>query len=369
MPSESRYWFPDYYWNNLKDSIKDSNESSSHDLFVLHALPSSAVSSKDFHSTCLRIAATLSCWGDLKPGDKIAVFVCPEAAESFVGLAALVHGMMLASLVPCLIDIQSFIGLNMDSKNGSMDDAKGSLDASKDSANNHINRPNNVDLSSQLLQTLRSLSPRLLVATPSLLFDRAQPILKIADALREINMEWERVLVFDPPPGQDKSAEGFVAVGDLAWMGKGILERGVKVETYRRVDGPGLDAGVVEPRMTKQESETMPAIIHASLAPERMQQFTHSELIRSSRNLTTSLLPKSNKASHISLLSPLGPHLLNAPSFPLFLIPPRSLSNGNGIDWTWHLADDGHGGPNIAVISGSNIEDGVGKRIVKSAKL
>lgn len=302
------------------------------------------------------------------------MFVPPSIA--YAQLAVVVHGCLLASMVPCLISLPS---------------SKGD------------------DGTSAMRKTLQALKPiRCLVATPEILFDLAPdlPKLNLGDILREENIEWERVLVYNPllaaaGSATNRTVEGFVTIGDLEWMGKGIEERGVRADSYRR--GNTMPGQQQQLPMTVEESAKTRAfvkvLVPASLDSNQVNitYYTHADLNTLTDQLISDLFhgiraPKNKEWQHLALFSSLGPELTRGPSFPLLFLPPlipkTSIIN-SAISWTWILVDDStrHDEniegkrPYVTVIKADKdtedahefaeraLGEGVGRKIVKGASL
>jgi hypothetical protein len=217
-------------------------------------------------------------------------------------------------------------------------------------------------------------------------------------------LEWERVLCFDPllgapGAGTNRTVEGFVSIGDLEWMGKGIEERGVRADSFRRRNSP---AGKPDAVMTGEEARTMPALIEVSLSATdesgvKVTTFTHSDLNKVTDSLLGNLfsnIKASKPSTHLALFSSLSPSLIRSPSFPLLFLPPvAQLGSGQpplqtSCTWTWILIDDslaldkgGDERPYVTVIKSDGPEgdvrafiarslaSGVGRKILKGALL
>jgi hypothetical protein len=315
----------------------------------------------------------------------VAVFV--PSTLAYGQLTTVVNGVMLASMVPCLIDVSKL------TRTGS-------------------NTESRKDAFSAMKAAFKAIRPvRCLVTTAELLFDldTALPSIRMADIMGEENLEWERVLCFDPltgapGAGTNRTVEGFVSIGDLEWMGKGIEERGVHADSFRRRNSP---AGKPDAVMTEEEARTMPALIEVSLTSTdetgvKVTTFTHLDLTKVADtllgNLFASMKPpvKDGAAAtqHLALFSSLSPSLIRSPSFPLLFLPPIAQT-GSGqpalqttCTWTWILIDDSlaldRGGdkrPYVTVIKSDGPEgdvrdfiaralaSGVGRKILKGALL
>ncbi|KAI9006984.1 hypothetical protein DFJ74DRAFT_690127 [Hyaloraphidium curvatum] len=238
---------------------------------------------------------------------------------------------MLASMVPCIVRL----------------DAPATTDG---------RRP---DIYPAILHALRAIGPvRCVFAPPASLQDSDPewPLLRLPDVFRALSVEWERVVVFDPPPGE-AGGEGFVAQQDLEWMGAGIAGRGVRAEAFRRTPAA---SGIVESPMTDLEARTLSALVSVTISGPAedavaVERFTHAQLSQLSEDLQRSLFSgiratAEGKVPRLALLTSLSPSLVSPPSFLLLLLPPEAVVDGLTFSWTMIAVDDGDRGPVHAAV-------------------
>lgn len=184
---------------------------------------------QQFLDRTLALAAALSSYGDLISHDRVAVLY---ELDQPLELIIVVHGLMLANLVPCLVEV------------------------------------NRRTSSESLFNRMQPLKAKLLIAPSSIIFNTN---LELQSTMRKLNLEWERVVVSD---GKD----GFVSVADLRGFGKGIVERGVWECGYRR---SGAD-GAAE--LSEEEAGEVVALVFSKDNGE-MEECSHLDLMKYGESL------------------------------------------------------------------------------------